>query len=121
MPSESSAALMWTMLSQTLLKGSNASRPMLAKAGLSTSLIDPAISFLKTNKSTIQFSYAAAGVLEKKANKLEKIIFNNKTILLLEKQTELFSRYHQKRVSRLMPGYNYSQKEQTPLLMFTFY
>ena len=98
---ESSAALMWAMLSQTLLKGSDASRPMLAKAGLSASLIDPAISFLKANNSTIQFS-SRLQEIKKKANKLETIIFNNKNIKLL-KSDKVILALPPNEVSRLIP------------------
>jgi squalene-associated FAD-dependent desaturase len=78
---EGSAALIWTMLSKTLLKGSDASRPMLTRAGLSASLIDPAISFLTANKSDIQFSMKLQSV-SKNTNKLKTINFNKRAITL---------------------------------------
>jgi squalene-associated FAD-dependent desaturase len=80
---EGSAALIWTMLSKTLLKGSQASCPMLTRVGLSASLIDPAISFLTTNKSAIQFSMKLQS-MSKNTNKLETIYFNKKSITLKE-------------------------------------
>jgi hydroxysqualene dehydroxylase len=53
---EGSAASIWAMLSETLLKGREASRPMLTKHGLSAALVDPAVSFLATRNATPQFS-----------------------------------------------------------------
>jgi squalene-associated FAD-dependent desaturase len=78
---EGSAALIWTMLSKTLLKGSDASRPMLTRAGLSASLIDPAISFLTANKSDIQFSMKLQSI-SKNTNNLKTINFNKRAITL---------------------------------------
>jgi hydroxysqualene dehydroxylase len=53
---EGSAASIWAMLSETLLKGREASRPMLTKQGLSAALVDPAVSFLATRNAAPQFS-----------------------------------------------------------------
>jgi len=53
---EGSAVLIWTMLSQTLLKGQEASRPMLAKGGLSAALVDPAVEYLTTHNAAPQYS-----------------------------------------------------------------
>ncbi|MDC0196218.1 hydroxysqualene dehydroxylase HpnE [Gammaproteobacteria bacterium] len=99
---ESSAKLMWTMLSQTLFKGSKASRPMLAKTGLSACLIDPAISFLQANEASIQFSTRLLG-LEKKANKLKAITFNDKTISLRETDRVILA-LPPNEISRLIPS-----------------
>jgi squalene-associated FAD-dependent desaturase len=87
---EGSAALIWTMLSKTLLKGSDASRPMLTRAGLSASLIDPAISFLTANKSDIQFSMKLQSV-SKNTNKLKTINFNKRAITLKTNDAVIFA------------------------------
>ena len=81
---EGSAALIWTMLSQTLLKGSDACRPMLTTAGLSAALVDPAISFLTTNNATLKFSMKLKS-LDKNNDKIESINFNKQAIALKEK------------------------------------
>jgi squalene-associated FAD-dependent desaturase len=98
---EGSAALIWTMLSKTLLKGSDASRPMLTRAGLSASLIDPAISFLTANKSDIQFSMKLQSV-SKNTNKLKTINFNKRAITLKTNDAVIFA-LPPNIISRLIP------------------
>ncbi|NQV54938.1 MAG: FAD-dependent oxidoreductase, partial [Rhodospirillales bacterium] len=53
---EASAALLGAMISETLLKGGEASRPYLASAGLSAALVDPGARFLDHIGAPVQFS-----------------------------------------------------------------
>jgi hydroxysqualene dehydroxylase len=52
---EGSARLLWRVLAETIGRGAAACRPMLAKDGLSESLIDPALSFLSRRGAEIRF------------------------------------------------------------------
>lgn len=51
---QGSARLLWPMLEQTLLKGADHSRPYLARDGLSTAFVDPALAFLKSQGVDLQ-------------------------------------------------------------------
>ena len=53
--SESTANLIWVMLSETLMKGAQASRPYFANDGLSAALVKPAVSFLAANNAAPAF------------------------------------------------------------------
>lgn len=52
---EGAASLIWLMLSETLMKGAEASRPYFAKDGLSAAMVDPALASLKQHGATLQF------------------------------------------------------------------
>lgn len=52
---EGSATLLWPMITETLLKGAEASRPYLAQDGLSTALVDPALEHLRRRGIETQF------------------------------------------------------------------
>jgi hydroxysqualene dehydroxylase len=52
---EGSARLFWRVLTETIGRGAAACRPMLAREGLSESLIDPALSFLSSRGAEIRF------------------------------------------------------------------
>ncbi|MDA0239933.1 MAG: hydroxysqualene dehydroxylase HpnE [Proteobacteria bacterium] len=52
---EGSASLLWPMITETLLKGADASRPYLAQDGLSTALVDPALEHLRHRGIETQF------------------------------------------------------------------
>lgn len=54
--SEASARLMWPVMKQIFLRGEKACRPMIAKLGLSESLIDPALKRLKERGQEIQYN-----------------------------------------------------------------
>ncbi len=53
--SEGAANLIWVMLSETLMKGAQASRPYFANDGLSAALVDPAITYLTQNNAAPVF------------------------------------------------------------------
>jgi squalene-associated FAD-dependent desaturase len=52
---EASARLFWRVLVETIGRGAAACRPMLAREGLSESLVDPALSFLSRRGTEIRF------------------------------------------------------------------
>jgi squalene-associated FAD-dependent desaturase len=52
---EASARLFWRVLAETIGRGAAACRPMLAREGLSESLVDPALSFLSRRGAEIRF------------------------------------------------------------------
>jgi len=79
--SQGSAALIWTMLSQTLLKGREASRPMLAKDGLSTALVDPAVDYLAGHEAAPQYSTRLTAI-ECSDERVEFITINDQEIEL---------------------------------------
>ncbi|MBT3989940.1 MAG: NAD(P)-binding protein [Rhodospirillaceae bacterium] len=78
---EGSAASIWAMLSETLLKGREASRPMLAKNGLSAALVDPAVSYLTANKAAPQFS-TRLRALKTSPDSVQSIMLNDQEITL---------------------------------------
>ncbi|HEV8677931.1 MAG TPA: hydroxysqualene dehydroxylase HpnE, partial [Stellaceae bacterium] len=53
--SDASAALFWRVLAETIGRGAVACRPMVAREGLSESLVDPALGFLSRHGSTVRF------------------------------------------------------------------
>jgi len=52
---EASARLFWRVLAETIGRGAVACQPMLAREGLSESLVDPALSFLSRRGAEIRF------------------------------------------------------------------
>src|SRR5229473_2097541 len=52
---DASARLLWRVLAETIGRGAASCRPMLARDGLSESLIDPALSFLSRRGAAIRF------------------------------------------------------------------
>ncbi len=54
-PEEASAALLWPVVRETLGRGEAAYRPRIARVGLSESLVDPAVTFLKSRGVEVGF------------------------------------------------------------------
>ncbi len=52
---EASARLLWRVLAETIGRGAASCRPMLARDGLSESLVDPALSFLSGSGAEVRF------------------------------------------------------------------
>lgn len=61
-PEAASAALLGRVLSATLLKGADASRPFLAPKGLSTALVDPALAHLDEQGVDLAFATRLKGL-----------------------------------------------------------
>lgn len=55
-PEEASARLLWSVVRETFARGEAACRPLVARDGLSASLIDPALAFLRARGGTIHFN-----------------------------------------------------------------
>ncbi|HAT34952.1 MAG TPA: amine oxidase [Rhodospirillaceae bacterium] len=56
-PAEKAAAcLLWPVVQETFGRGGRASRPMIAKSGLSDSFVEPALAYLKKNNADIAFT-----------------------------------------------------------------
>ena len=72
---------LWAVVRETLLKGERASRPMLAREGLSAALIDPALSWLAGNDSSIRFG-ARLRALECHGNRVARLLFSDEAIEL---------------------------------------
>ena len=79
--SQGSAALIWTMLSQTLLKGREASRPLLAKDGLSTALVDPAVDYLTAHEAAPQYSTRLKAI-DSSGDRVHSITLDDREITL---------------------------------------
>ena len=52
---DASARLFWRLLAETLGRGAVACRPLVAREGLSQSLVDPALAFLSRHRATVRF------------------------------------------------------------------
>jgi squalene-associated FAD-dependent desaturase len=55
-PEQAAARLLWPVVKLTFGKGAGASRPCVAKDGLSASLVDPAVAFLRARGAAISFN-----------------------------------------------------------------
>lgn len=55
-PAEGSARLLWRVVAETLLRGAAASRPLLAREGLSAALVEPALALLSQRGGDIRFN-----------------------------------------------------------------
>ncbi len=53
-PSEASAPLLWRVVAETMLRGAAASRPLVARRGLSAALVDPALATLRRRGADVR-------------------------------------------------------------------
>lgn len=60
-PEEASAALLWPVVRETLGRGETAYRPRIARVGLSESLVDPALAYLRDRGVEIGFGRRVRG------------------------------------------------------------
>jgi hydroxysqualene dehydroxylase len=58
---DASAQLLWRILAETLGRGAAACRPLLAREGLSESLVDPALAFLAEHGAEVRFGTRLRG------------------------------------------------------------
>jgi squalene-associated FAD-dependent desaturase len=61
-PKEASAALLWPVVCETLGRGETAYRPRIARVGLSESLVDPALAYLRSRGADISFGRRVRGL-----------------------------------------------------------
>ena len=78
---EASARLFWRVLAETIGQGAAACRPMLAKDGLSESLIDPALSLLSRRGAEIRFGsrLRALGFAD---GRISELLFDQNALVL---------------------------------------
>jgi len=79
--SEGAARLLWPVVRETLLKGEAYMRPCIARDGLSDSLVNPALAYLKANGSEVRFG-ARARAIAFKGGHAAAIDFGPDTITL---------------------------------------
>lgn len=61
-PDEASASLAGAVIRETLARGGNASRPLIAANGLGPALVDPALQFIERHGGAIRFDCALRGI-----------------------------------------------------------
>jgi squalene-associated FAD-dependent desaturase len=84
-PMVAAASLLAPVLTRTFLKGGAHSRPMVAKTGLSDSLIDPALAFLKTQGATVHFNHRLRFV-DRGPGRITALDFGGERIALSENE-----------------------------------
>ena len=80
-PPEGSAGLAGAIVRETLLAGGQACRPLIARDGLSSVLIEPAIKLLQDNGATVQFGHELRR-FSMSADKVGELNFGDDTITL---------------------------------------
>jgi squalene-associated FAD-dependent desaturase len=78
---EASARVLWQVLAETLGRGAAACRPMLARDGLSESLVDPALSFLGRHGAEIRFG-SRLRALGFSSGRVADLSFEHETIVM---------------------------------------
>jgi squalene-associated FAD-dependent desaturase len=101
-PAEGSARLLWRVLAETIGRGAAACRPMLAREGLSESLVDPALSLLSRRGAEIRFGsrLRALGFAE---GRVKELLFEQ-TALLLRPEDRVILAVPGAVAARLVPG-----------------
>ena len=61
-PPEAAAGLAAVVIRETLLRGGGASRPLIARDGLSAALIDPALRYLESRNAKVHFEHNLRGI-----------------------------------------------------------
>lgn len=78
-PDDASAALAGAVIRETLARGGNASRPLIAANGLGPALIDPAITFIERHGGAIRFDCALRGI-EFSENRAANLVFSDGSV-----------------------------------------
>ncbi len=78
---DGSAHLLWRILVETLGRGAAACRPLVARDGLSESLVDPALAFLARYGGAVQFG-ARLRAIDFAANRVAGLHFDGETVHL---------------------------------------
>lgn len=82
-PETASASLMKPVISETLMKGGSACRPVLAQRGLGFSFADPAVTYLQEKQCRVHLGQRCKSI-ELMDNKLIALQFDDDEILLLD-------------------------------------
>ena len=82
-PQEASAKLLWLVLRESFAKGEAACRPLIARDGLSASLVDPALALLRGAGAEVRFN-ARLRALDFVAERLACLTFADDEVVLAE-------------------------------------
>ncbi len=82
-PQEASARLLWLVLRESFAKGEAACRPLIARDGLSASLVDPALALLRGTGAEVRFK-ARLRALDFVADRLACMTFADDEVALAE-------------------------------------
>ena len=99
---EASAALLWRILAETIGRGAAACRPMVAREGLSESLIDPALAFLSRRGSEVRFG-ARLKALGFADGRVTELAFDGGAIVLRPQESVVLA-VPAANAARLVPG-----------------
>jgi hydroxysqualene dehydroxylase len=80
-PGEGAAALAGAVIRETLAAGGRACRPLIARDGLSSALIDPAVAFLTRRGATVKFGHRLRA-LGREADKIVALDFGDDSVKL---------------------------------------
>jgi squalene-associated FAD-dependent desaturase len=82
-PAEASARLLWLVLRESFAKGEAACRPLIARDGLSASLVDPALDLLRDAGAGVRFNARLRG-LDFVDERLARLAFADDEVALAE-------------------------------------
>jgi squalene-associated FAD-dependent desaturase len=82
-PAEASARLLWLVLRESFAKGEAACRPLIARDGLSASLVDPALDLLRDAGAGVRFNARLRG-LDFVGERLARLAFADDEVALAE-------------------------------------
>src|SRR6202007_2089312 len=80
-PAEGSAALAGAVIRETLAAGGQACRPLIAREGLGTTMIEPALALLAQRKSPVRLGHQLHAIRFSGA-RVEALDFGNETVAL---------------------------------------
>src|SRR5207302_521520 len=78
---DASARLFWRVLAETIGRGAASCRPMLARDGLSVSLVDPALSFLSRRGAEVHFG-SRLRALDSSGGRVSGLLFEQSALVL---------------------------------------
>ena len=81
-PKEASARLAAAIMRETLLAGGRACRPLIAREGLSTAFVDPALAYLQASGRNDPFRTSAARACRSKAQRVAALDFGDDSVKL---------------------------------------
>ena len=100
--SEASAALFWRVLVETIGGGAEACRPLVAREGLSESLVDPALAFLARRGAGVRFG-ARLRALGFAGERVAELAFDGGTVALPQEDSVILA-VPAASAARLVPG-----------------
>jgi hydroxysqualene dehydroxylase len=101
-PPEGSAGLAGAIVRETLLAGGTACRPLIARDGLSTVLVEPAIELLKSKGATVSFDHELHKILLN-GDRISTLTFGGDTVQLGANDVVIFA-VPAKQAATLLPG-----------------